>query len=507
MNILKLEKSSHRKGKRYTSNFSYIIMMLSLITVMMLFLVTSISAQEDMKKSIQIINPRPDFALSLRLDKGAGATYVPGENIRVYFRSTRKAYVTIFSYDSYGNITILFPNQYQKNNLVEANKQYNIEGLIDPSTRPGFEYVQGFATTEQVIISRELERIIERNLFPKLDEGTSRFTQRIKGILTGLASQRWVSSEVLHYQVIGRREETGGLRLDSTPQGAEVYLNDRYAGKTPLDMDQISADDYLARVEYPGYQTWTRTIQITPGRTAFVHANLVSIERYGSIAVRCNEDNARIYLDGQYKGLTEKNRNVLMEQVREGSHDVRIVLSGYLEWSQRIEVKSNQRIQLTVNLNRITRTGSLDITCDVDNARIYLDGKYYRDTIINRSVNISNIQEGNYEFKISKEGYQDYVTMVSIYPDQTYRLNVVMRRVQREGVISINCNESNARVFINGVQMATTTANQAKTITGIKEGNYEIIVIKEGYHTWLDEIRVYPGETTTIFANLFKIQN
>jgi len=307
MNILKLEKSSHRKGKRYTSNFSYIIM-LSLITVMMLFLATSISAQEDMKKSIQIINPRPDFALSLRLDKGAGATYVPGENIRVYFRSTRKAYVTIFSYDSYGNITILFPNQYQKNNLVEANKQYNIEGLIDPSTRPGFEYVQGFATTEQVIISRELERIIERNLFPKLDEGTSRFTQRMKGILTGLASQRWVSSEVLHYQVIGRREETGGLRLDSTPQGAEVYLNDRYAGKTPLDMDQISADDYLARVEYPGYQTWTRTIQITPGRTAFVHANLVSIERYGSIAVRCNEDNARIYLDGQYKGLTEKKQ-------------------------------------------------------------------------------------------------------------------------------------------------------------------------------------------------------
>jgi hypothetical protein len=48
----------------------------------------TVNAQEDMKKSIQIINPRPDFALTIRLDKGAGATYAPGERVRVYFRTT-----------------------------------------------------------------------------------------------------------------------------------------------------------------------------------------------------------------------------------------------------------------------------------------------------------------------------------------------------------------------------------------------------------------------------------
>ncbi len=33
---------------------------------------------ENFKKSVQIINPLPDFALSLRLDKGIGGTYTQG---------------------------------------------------------------------------------------------------------------------------------------------------------------------------------------------------------------------------------------------------------------------------------------------------------------------------------------------------------------------------------------------------------------------------------------------
>ncbi|MDD3655739.1 MAG: PEGA domain-containing protein [Atribacterota bacterium] len=502
MNLLKLKKQKKENNQIY---LFLCLGKLAFVAILILLAVITVNAQGDMKKSIQIINPRPDFALSLRLDKGAGATYVPGERIRILFRSTRNAYVAIFGYDSYGNIRLLFPNQYQKNHFIDANKQYSIDGIIDPATKSGLEYVQGFATTEPVIISRELERLIERELFPKLGEGITRFTQRIRGILAALPSQRWVSSEILHYQVVERREEDGQLRLNSIPEGADVYLNDRYAGKTPLVLEHIRVGEYLARVELPGYQIWTRTIQINPDRTAIVNANLVSIQRYGSVAIRCNEDNASIFLDGQYKGLTEKNRNVLLEQVREGFHDIRITLSGYREWTQRVEVKSNQRIQLTVNLDRITRRGSLEITCDVDNAQIYLDGKYQRRTSINRSVTISNIQEGNYEIRITKDGYHDYITTVRIYPDQTYRLNVIMRPVQREGNISIYCNENNAKIFVNGTYITTTTANKAKILDGFKEGMYEITLIKDGYRTWLDEIWVYPGETTTVYTNLVKI--
>jgi hypothetical protein len=504
-------KVFNRDSKKYLSStgsspFVYICL---LIFILLVSITSTAMAdqQEDLKKSIQIINPRPDFSLSLRLDKGTGATYAPGERIRVNFRVSKNAYVTLFGYDTRGNIRLLFPNQHQRNQYVEANRQYYIDGVIEPGTPAGIEYVQGFATAERAIITRELERRLEEENFPKLEEGISRFTQRIKGILTALPAQRWVSSEILHYQVLERSSKTGQLRVNSSPEGAEVYLNDRYAGKTPLVMEQLNIGEYVARLQYPGYQTWTRTIQINPDRTAFISADLQRIQQYGSIAIRCNENNARIYLDGQYQGLTEKNKNVLLERVNEGFHDIRVTLSGYLDWSRRIELKSNQRVQLTVNLEQEKRTGSLEITSDVDNALIYLDGDYQRRTSSNRSVTISNLQEGTYELRIVKEDYRDYVDTIRIYPGDTYRVNVRMQREYQKGSIAVSCDESNAKIFINGTYKATTSANQVKIIAELREGVYEITIIKDGYYTWLEETWVYPGETASIFADLVKIKN
>lgn len=504
MNMLKIRKQT---GKNIPNSTLFSLSLLSIIAILIILSINTVNAQEDVEKSIRIINPRPDFALSLRLDKGVGASYTPGERIRIAFRSTRNAYVSIFSYDSYGNIKLLFPNQNQKNQFVEANKDYYIDGEIDSTSRPGWEYVQGFATTEPVIISRELERIIERQLFPRLEEGITRFTLRIRGILNSLSPQRWVSSEIVPYQVVESRVGTGRLRLTSSPAGAEVYLNDRPAGQSPVVMDSIRVGDYLARVELPGYQTWSRTIQINPNQTTSVQANLVSIQRYGSIAIRSNEGNARIYLDEQYKGLTEKNRNVLLEQISEGFHDIRVTLNGYNDWSRTVEVKRNQQVQLTVNLERIARTGNLEITCDVDNAMIYLDGKYQKNTSANRSIAIGNLQEGNYELRITKSGYQDYVATVRITADRTNRIDAKMQRVAREGSISVSCNESNAKIFINGTYMATTSAYQSKIFDGLKEGNYEVALIKDGFRTWLDEVWVYAGEIVFLNANLVQIRN
>jgi len=575
----------NRKEKEsgYLKLFFFAMMCLFLLLFLLSITAFTGSAQEEIKKSIQIINPRPDFALSLRLDKGAGATYAPGERIRITFRSSKSAYVTIFGYDSRGNIRLLFPNQFQRNSLIEANKEYHIDGVIEPGTPTGIEYIQGFATRENIIVSREMERALSERNYPIIGEGIDLFTRRIRGILTNASPQTWVTSETLHYQVIDRSAQTGQLRVSSVPSGSDVYLGERYAGKTPLSMDQVRVGDYEMRVESPGYLVWARRITINPNRATTIHADLDRMQQYGSIsvradqdnariyldgqykgisernrnvileqvtegshdirvtlggyqdwtqrvqvrpnqrvqvnvnleriiqtgsiAIRCNEDNARIYLDGQYKGISERNRNVILEQVTEGSHDIRVTLGGYQDWTQRVQVRPNQRVQVNVNLERIIQTGSLEIDSNVDNAMIYLNGEYQRRTSINRTVRIDNIREGSHELLITKEGYLDYITNIRITPGQINYINIRMEPEQKNGSIAINCNESNARIFVNGVYMATTSANQARIIDELEEGIYEIAVIKDGFRTWLDEIRVYAGETTSVFCNLIRAGN
>ncbi|MFO7776242.1 MAG: PEGA domain-containing protein, partial [Candidatus Hydrogenedentota bacterium] len=77
----------------------------------------------------------------------------------------------------------------------------------------------------------------------------------------------------------------------------------------------------------------------------------------------------------------------------------------------------------------------------------------------------------------------------------------------QKGSIVVYCNENNAKIFINGIYKATTSTNQAKIIDDFKEGVYEVTVIKDGYRVWLEETWVYPGEITSIFADLVKIDN
>ncbi|MFW6130009.1 MAG: hypothetical protein ACOC56_02420, partial [Atribacterota bacterium] len=60
-----------KKGKKCQfsrfPSFVYTIIYILILLISISFIFTA-SAQEEIKKSIQVINPRPDFSLSLRLD-------------------------------------------------------------------------------------------------------------------------------------------------------------------------------------------------------------------------------------------------------------------------------------------------------------------------------------------------------------------------------------------------------------------------------------------------------
>ena len=498
-------------NKRLSHKFLSLIPFYLLILVILASTTAMVisAGEEELKRTIQIINPRPDFSLSLRLDKGIGATYAPDEIVRISFRTSNASYVTLFGYDSRGNIRLLFPNQNQKYSLLEANREYYIDYIIERGTTPGIEYIQGFATTEPILITRDMERKLETTFMPILEEDTDLFIQRIRGILTGLPLPLWISSEILHYQVVERRPGTGRLYIAAQPEGADVFLNERYVGQTPLNLEQLQIGEYIVRIELSGYESWERQAQIIDNRTNFLSANLQETGQYGSIAVRCNEDIARIYLDGQFMRLTQVNKDIVLEEVSAGFHDVGITLSGYNDWFQRVEVIPNQRLQLTINLEKIIQIRSLEISCNVDNAMIFLDGNYQNSTSSSRSIVIANIQEGSYELKIVKDGYYDYTSTVRIYNDRISRVNVDLHREDQElaeGAIAIYCNENDARIFVNGGYQTITSAVRAEIINELEENVYEITVIKEGYQIWQKKVVVDAGETTSVFADLAKIE-
>jgi len=385
-------------------------------------------------KSIQIINPHPPFSLRLRLDKERGATYAPGEKVKISFQASRDSFVTLYNYDIKGRVNVIFPNRYSPDNFVRAGQTYSVEGLIDPHTRPGIEYVQGFATTRPMFIGDKEKNLISKEFMPEISKDFKNFTITIKGIIVSMPPTAWTSSNLLSYTVRPITPSPinyGRIVATSHPQGARLYLDNVYKGVTHLNLNRVTAGQHHVKLAMAGYQDWSSYISVSPSRTTTVSADLIPLPAYGLISIYCNQGNAKIYLDGSYKRRTSANKSVEIKNVRKGYHELLITKDGYEDWISTIMVATNQ-----------TR-------------------------------------------------------MVSAY---------LVPEISYDGSIAVYCNVNGAKIFVNGTYKTTTSSSQPKILEEFRERTYEITLIKDGYRTWVEDIWVYTGETTSIYVEMIEIE-
>ena len=76
-----------------------------------------------------------------------------------------------------------------------------------------------------------------------------------------------------------RQSFRGSMAVGSRPEGADVFLNGRRAGRTPLVLTDVPAGSTAVRVTMDGHQPWSRAIQIVAYQRTRVTATL---ERSGS---------------------------------------------------------------------------------------------------------------------------------------------------------------------------------------------------------------------------------
>ena len=422
-----------KRGKIFTCIFFALIVFLWLGISGINFAQGPSPEEVEKMKSIQIINPHPPFSLRLWLDKERGATYAPGEKIKIFFQASRDSFVTLYNYDTKGRVKIIFPNKYSPHNFVRAGQTNSVEGLIDPHTRPGMEYVQGFATTRPIFIGDKEKNLISKEFMPEISKNFKNFTVTLKGIIVSMPPTAWTSSNLLSYTVrpiTPPPTNYGRIIATSQPQGAKVYLDNVYRGTTPLNLDRVAMGQHHIKLAMAGYQDWSSYISVSPSRTTTVSADLIPFPVYGSISVYCNQGNAKIYLDGSYKKRTSANK----------------------------------------------------------------------------SVEIKNVGEGFHELLITKEGYQDWINNIMVTPNQTYMVSAYLVPEINYGSIAVYCNVSGAKIFVNGTYKAASSSSQPKIIEELMEKDYEITLIKDGYRTWVEDVWVNAGDTTSIYVEMIEIE-
>lgn len=109
----------------------------------------------------------------------------------------------------------------------------------------------------------------------------------------------------------------GSLSITSSPSGANVSLNDKSYGVTPLYINSLIEGDYSLSVSHDGYMTKTQKIEIKDGESYDMNIELFSGGRFTFESVPQGAD---LFIDDKKVGKTPYSEDMLS-----GDYNIRLV--------------------------------------------------------------------------------------------------------------------------------------------------------------------------------------
>lgn len=127
----------------------------------------------------------------------------------------------------------------------------------------------------------------------------------------------------------------GSLNLESTPNGATIYMDGKEIGKTPRFLNEVLIGAHELRLSKDGYADYTETVMITQGERKQVKATFSNGKE---IQFTCNVPNAQLEIDGQKVGSATGTY-----QLTYGSHSLRATAADYQDYTTTLSVTESSR--------------------------------------------------------------------------------------------------------------------------------------------------------------------
>ena len=140
---------------------------------------------------------------------------------------------------------------------------------------------------------------------------------------------------------------TGTLEVTSTPDGAEVYVDGAYRGRTRLLME-LDAGMHDVEVRMDGYTSYRARVRVDPGATTRVYARLTAAKATLDLSVNVD---AQVFLDGYFLGKTKNGR--LVAKVSPGSRELVVLAPGYHVYVETVRLEAGGYHKFVVRLQRI----------------------------------------------------------------------------------------------------------------------------------------------------------
>ena len=278
--------------------------------------------------------------------------------------------------------------------------------------------------------------------------------------------------------------EIGEIQISSVPPGATIWLDGECTDKsTPETFEGVDAGKHQIRLVKADYVDWTKEVTVDNGKTAYITAYLVGMP--ATLIVLSDPSGASIWLDWDDTGQTTPDTLTGLEPK---SHNVKLKLEGYHDWSGCVDLEPNQTDTLDVVLEQLPGPATLIINSDPVGADIWLNNE---PTGVSTPDTISNLSPGYYMVKLTKPGYADWRTSVTLDNNEVEVIEADLRRLP---MLVVSSNPSGAQIWLDGEDTGKTTPDTLQSLsTGycqLKLSLFGYFDWEESYHLTYDQVEV-----------------
>ncbi len=279
-------------------------------------------------------------------------------------------------------------------------------------------------------------------------------------------------------------EITGSVNISSNPSNAIIRIGGKEAGNTPAIISNLGSGKHIVEVSMDGYEMWSDSVNINPGKETAITAELET--KAGSVSIKSEPSNAMVLIDEKRAGSTPET----LTDIKPGMHLVEVKMEGFETWRDSVNINPGKEIAVTAKLQ--IKAGSVTIKSNPSEATILIDSKDVGTT----PKIIADLSPEKHLVEVRMDGYESWSKSIDIEPAMKAELTAELH--MKVGRVNINSEPSNAIILMDGKKVGTTP----EILTDIKPGEHIVEVRMKGFDTWSESVEVRGDKENVIAAVL-----
>jgi hypothetical protein len=289
------------------------------------------------------------------------------------------------------------------------------------------------------------------------------------------------------------------VTVDSLPQGATVYLEDRAAGSqgiTPRTF-QLEPGSYTFILELAGYEPLTRKITVKKNS----NFTLTLSKKTGPAAITLTAPTgsdaygATVKVNGKDAGVVPVTLTL-----QAGRYLLEASKDAFETWREWVDVQAAEKRDITVSLVRgASGLGSLLVSSNIMGAEVFIDGK----RVDTAPALVEKLTPGKRTVEVRAPGYLTKQQEVTVEAGKTTKITVELHPDPKTieasgGNLQVVTNVKGVEVYVDGKPQGVAPVK----VTGLADGSHVVEGRKSGMSSAEQTVSVKKGLITTVKLTL-----